>query len=235
MNRTVLFHDLGVTDYRDAWDLQTRLFERTVARKLENRATGAGTPTENHLLFTEHRPVYTLGRHGDPAHLLASPALLEKEGIGFFRTNRGGDITFHGPGQIVGYPVLDLDHFTPDIHRYVYLLEETVIRTLADQGVAAGRVAGRSGVWIDPQAPSARKICAVGVRTSRWVTMHGFALNVNTPLEYFERIIPCGITDKGVTSLARETGAETALETVKKSLLLHFAQVFECRIVPERE
>ena len=149
-DKTVYFEDLGTTDYRQAWELQTRLFDRTRARKTANRTAEHPLPTEDFLLLTQHPPVYTLGRHGDPSHLLVSPETLQREGVGFFRIDRGGDITFHGPGQIVGYPILDLDHFTPDIHRYVFLLEETVIRTLADFAVTAGRVAGRSGVWIEP-------------------------------------------------------------------------------------
>ena len=201
-DKTVYFEDLGTTDYRQAWELQTQLFDRTRARKTANRTAEHPLPTEDFLLLTQHPPVYTLGRHGDPSHLLVTPETLQREGVGFFHIDRGGDITFHGPGQIVGYPILDLDHFTPDIHRYVFLLEETVIRTLADFAVTAGRVAGRSGVWIEPESPRARKICAVGVRTSRWVTMHGFALNVNTPLEYFRQIVPCGISDRGATASA---------------------------------
>lgn len=232
-DKTVYFEDLGTTDYRQAWELQTRLFDRTRARKTANRTAEHPLPTEDFLLLTQHPPVYTLGRHGDPSHLLVSPETLQREGVGFFRIDRGGDITFHGPGQIVGYPILDLDHFTPDIHRYVFLLEETVIRTLADFAVTAGRVAGRSGAWIEPESPRARKICAVGVRTSRWVTMHGFALNVNTPLEYFRQIVPCGISDRGVTSLAQETGGEIPLSRVKDRLLTHFADVFACRLVSE--
>lgn len=232
MNKTVFFHDLGLTDYRDAWQFQRRLFDRIVARKLDNRTHGTSVPTENHLLLTEHPPVYTLGKHGNPAHLLFPPQRLAEEGIEVFRTDRGGDITFHGPGQIVGYPVLDLDNFTPDIHLHVHRMEETVIRTLADYGIRGGRVAGRSGVWLDPGMPSARKICAVGVRASRWVTMHGFALNVNTDLEYFTRIVPCGISDSGVTSLAREKGTPMDIHAVREVLLQHFALVFGCRIIP---
>lgn len=232
MDTTVFYRDLGTTDYRETWELQQDLFRRTVERKLARRADGTNPPTENHLLLTEHRPVYTLGRRGKLSHLLLSREELERRGIDFYRTDRGGDITFHGPGQIVAYPILDLDHFTPDIRLHVHRMEETVIRTLADYGVRAGRVAGRSGVWIDPERTSARKICAVGVRTSRWVTMHGLALNVNTDLSYFERIVPCGISDRGVTSLAREKGRDMDIDAVREALLGHFAQVFGCRLVP---
>ena len=232
MNKTVFFRDLGRTEYRAVWDYQTRLFDRTVERKMQNRAQGTDTPTDNYLFFTEHNPVYTLGRHGDPSHLLIPPSEMEKQNIAFCRIDRGGDITYHGPGQIVGYPLLDLDNFSPDIHLYVHLLEETVIRTLSDFAIHSGRCPGRSGVWIDPQSPSARKICAIGVRTSRWVTMHGFALNVNTDLRYFSHIVPCGISDRGVTSLERETGTPADTEAVKSSLLRHFSEVFGCHIAP---
>ena len=232
MNKTVFFHDLGLTDYRDAWQFQRLLFERIIARKRDNRAQGASTPTENHLLLTEHSPVYTLGKHGKAAHLLFPQERLSEEGIGFYHTDRGGDITFHGPGQIVAYPILDLDNFIPNLHLHVHRMEETVIRTLADYNVPAARVAGRSGVWIDPGTPWARKICAVGVRSSRGATMHGLALNVNTDLEYFARIVPCGISDSGVTSLAHEKGQTLDMNTIGKTLLRHFAQVFDCQIVP---
>lgn len=233
MNKDVALRDLGVTDYREAWNLQTTLFDGIVAQKLRNREHGTTHPTSNYLLFTEHRPVYTLGRNGDAGHLLVGEAELEKAGVSLFRTNRGGDITFHGPGQIVGYPLLDLDNFTPDIHLYVHLLEETVIRSLRDFGLEASRLEGKSGVWIDPFTPAARKICAVGVRTSRWVTMHGFALNVNTDLEYFRHIVPCGISDKSVTSIAAEKGTPISMGSVKESLLTHFSETFSCRIVPD--
>ncbi len=233
MNKDIIFRDLGTTDYQEAWGLQTALFDRIVAQKLRNREQGTDDPTTNYLLFTEHRPVYTLGRNGDAGHLLVRESELEKAGVSLFRTNRGGDITFHGPGQIVGYPLLDLDNFTPDIHLYIRLLEETVIRTLYDFGIEASRLEGKSGVWIDPFAPTARKICAVGVRTSRWTTMHGFALNVNTGLEYFRHIVPCGISDKGVTSIAAEKKEAILMDSVKERLLIHFADVFSCRIVPD--
>lgn len=231
MNKDVVFRDLGITNYQEAWDLQTTLFDGIVAQKLRNREQGTGNPAPNYLLFTEHRPVYTLGRNGDAGHLLIRESELKKAGVSLFRTNRGGDITFHGPGQIVGYPILDLDNFTPDIHLYVHLLEEAVIRTLRDFGIEASRLAGKSGVWIDPHSLTARKICAVGVRTSRWVTMHGFALNVNTDLGYFQHIVPCGISDKGVTSMAAEKGGTISIDSVKERLLFHFTEVFDCRIV----
>lgn len=232
MNKDVFFRDLGTTDYQEAWDLQTALFDGIVAQKLRNRAQGTNDPTSNYLLLTEHRPVYTLGRNGNAGHLLVRESELEKAGVSLFRTNRGGDITFHGPGQIVGYPILDLDNFTPDIHLYVHLLEEAVILTLRDLGIEASRLEGKSGVWIEAHGPTARKICAVGVRTSRWVTMHGFALNVNTHLEYFRHIVPCGISDKGVTSIAEEKKEAISMNSVKECLLIHFAEIFSCRIVP---
>ena len=231
MNKGVVFRDLGITNYQEAWDLQTALFNKIVAQKLRNREQGINDPTSNYLLFTEHRPVYTLGRNGNAGHLLVRESELEKAGVSLFRSNRGGDITFHGPGQIIGYPLLDLDNFTPDIHLYVHLLEETVIRTLRDFGIEASRLEGKSGVWIEPFGSTARKICAVGVRTSRWVTMHGFALNVNTDLEYFQHIVPCGISDKGVTSIAAEKRDTPSMDAVKERLLIHFTEVFSFRIV----
>lgn len=227
--QSVFFSDLGQADYKNTWDLQERLLSDTINRKLENRGLPQEQqhPPQHFLLFCEHPHVYTLGKSGDEEHLLADPQQLESIGATYHRINRGGDITYHGPGQLVGYPIFDLDHFFNDIHRYLRLLEEAIILTLADYGITAGRIEGLTGVWIDAENPTnARKICAFGVRCSRWVTMHGFAFNVNSDLSYFNRIVPCGITDKGVTSLQQETGYSIGLEEVKARVLHHLAAVF---------
>lgn len=227
--QTVLFSDLGQADYKSTWDLQERLLADTINRKLENRNLPQEQqhPPQHFLLFCEHPHVYTLGKSGDEEHLLADQQQLDSIGATYHRINRGGDITYHGPGQLVGYPIFDLDHFFNDIHKYLRFLEEAIILTLAEYGITAGRIEGLTGVWIDAQHPaSARKICAFGVRCSRWVTMHGFAFNVNSDLSYFNRIIPCGITDKGVTSLQQELGRTVELGEVKDKVLHHLSVVF---------
>ncbi|MGB0178037.1 MAG: lipoyl(octanoyl) transferase LipB, partial [Owenweeksia sp.] len=198
----VVFRDLGLVDYKEAWDIQEKLFDETVQRKFSNRRAGPGeqVPTTNHLLFCEHPHVYTLGKSGQEEHLLINQKQLEEAGAVYYKINRGGDITYHGPGQLVGYPILDLDHFFPDVHKYLRFLEEIFIRILADYGLQGERSEGETGVWLDSGNPNARKILALGVRASRWVTMHGWAFNVNTNLDYFSNIVPCGIADKGVTS-----------------------------------
>ncbi len=229
----VKYQDLGLIDYQEAWDYQTALHKEVVDRKLENRQRRKdglpALPQLHHLLFCEHPPVYTLGKSGSLDHLLLKGEELAEGGFTFYKINRGGDITYHGPGQLVGYPILDLDGFFNDVHKYVRYLEEAVIRTLADYGVAAGREEGYTGVWL-PQTEdqSKRKICAIGVHLSRWVTMHGFAFNVNPQLQHFDNIIPCGIQeeDKAVTSLAKELGEAVELELVKGKLKQHFAQLF---------
>jgi len=209
--QNIIFQDLGNIDYKDAWDYQERLFEEIVALKLKNRDL---SPAEQHtpkhyLLFCEHPHVYTLGKSGSEDNLLVNNDQLSEKKATYFKINRGGDITYHGPGQIVGYPILDLDHFFTDIHKYLRFLEEIIIKTLADYGITAGRLKGATGVWLDVDDPvKARKICAMGVRCSRWVTMHGFAFNINSNLEYFNNIVPCGITDKAVTSMEMELGAK---------------------------
>jgi lipoyl(octanoyl) transferase len=230
--RLVKYLDLGTIDYQEAWDLQTELFEGIIARKLENRTLPAEEQIQqvSYLLFCEHPHVYTLGRNGAEENMLLDEAALAEKGASFVKINRGGDITYHGFGQIVGYPLLDLDEFFTDIGRYIRFMEEMVIRTLADYGIESGRIAGQSGVWLDWEAPTARKICAVGVHLSRWVTMHGFAFNINTKLDYFNNIIPCGISDKGVTSLAQELGYEIDLGEVKLKLLQHFKDLFDAEI-----
>jgi lipoyl(octanoyl) transferase len=227
--QTVSFTDLGRADYKATWDLQERLMADVISRKLENRNLPQEQqhPPQHYLLFCEHPHVYTLGKSGDEEHLLADENQLEAMGATYHRINRGGDITYHGPGQLVGYPIFDLDHFFNDIHKYLRFLEEGIIRTLAEYGIVAGRIEGLTGVWIDIEnPPAARKICAFGVRCSRWVTMHGFAFNVNSDLSYFNRIVPCGITDKGVTSLQQELGRPVDVEEVKLKVLNHLAAIF---------
>ena len=228
-SRAVRVRRLGLVDYLPTWQLQEELMAATLALKTQNRAAEAAglpaAPTPNHLLLCEHPHTYTLGKSGQPEHLLLSEAALAAHGARFHRVNRGGDITYHGPGQLVGYPILDLDNFRPDIHWYLRTLEEAVVRTLAEYGLNAGRIAGLTGVWLDWEngAPNPRKICALGVKCSRWVTLHGFALNVHPDLSYFGHIVPCGITDKAVTSLAQELGssAPASVAEVQERLLPH--------------
>lgn len=222
----VQMQDIGFKDYQEAWDYQNQLFQEIVDNKLANRDREIPRSAANYFLFTEHYPVYTLGKSGDMSNLLLNKKELEQKGISFFKSNRGGDITFHGPGQIVGYPILDLELFKPDIRWYMRSLEEVIIKTLDHYGLKGDRSEGETGVWLDVGTPFARKICALGVRTSRWVTMHGFALNVNTNLGYFDHIIPCGIRGKAVTSLEAEVGRKVSLEEVKPLILNHFKEVF---------
>ncbi len=227
MNKKVAIKDLGLKDYKETWDYQEELFQQTVDLKIKNRREGTSLETPNHFLFVEHPHVYTLGKSGDMSNLLVSEAQLREKGATFYKINRGGDITYHGPGQIVGYPILDLDNFFTDIHKYLRLLEEMVILTLADYGLKGERSKGETGVWLDVGTPFARKICALGVRASRWVTMHGFAFNVNTDLSYFDLMIPCGIKGKGVTSLNAELGRQISTEEVQEKLRLYFGKLFE--------
>lgn len=230
MNKQVQFTDWGLVDYQEAWDRQEKVFADTIAVKQSNRNAHEQQPTPNFLIFTEHPHVYTLGKSGHEEYLLLDEkALIEKEAK-FYKINRGGDITYHGPGQIVGYPILDLDNFFTDIHLYLRTLEEAIIMTLADYGIHAGRYEGYTGVWIDADNENARKICAMGVRASRWVTMHGFAFNVNTDLEYFGNIIPCGIDDKDVTSMERELGRKLDMNEVKEKLKNHIATLFSMEL-----
>lgn len=232
MNKSIQFQDLGLKDYKETWDLQEEIFKKTVAVKVRNRRENAGLSTPNHFLFVSHAHVYTLGKSGDLSNLLLNEEQLKTKGANFYKINRGGDITYHGPGQIVGYPILDLENFFTDIHKYLRLLEETIILTLADYGLEASRSQGETGVWLDVGTPFARKICALGVRASRWVTMHGFALNVNTDLGYFDHIIPCGIRGKSVTSLRVELKRDQVDENeVKEKLLKHFLNLFEAQKV----
>lgn len=223
--------DLGLKDYKETWDYQETLFQDIISLKIDNRRNNANHKTPNYLLFVEHPHVYTLGKNGDSTNLLLNEAQLSKKGASFYKINRGGDITYHGPGQIVGYPILDLDNFFNDIHKYLRFLEDIIIRTLADYGLTAERSDGETGVWLDVGTPFARKICAMGVRSSRWVTMHGFALNVNSDLGYFDHIIPCGIKGKAVTSLEAELNKKVPLDEVKATILKHFKNLFKVEIV----
>ncbi len=231
MNKTIKAADWGSLSYEMAWQRQEDFFSKIIASKRENRKLERPFTTDNHLFFVTHPPVFTIGKSGKMEHLLLDENELATKGISFYKTNRGGDITFHGPGQIVGYPLLDLDNFFTDIHRYLRSLEEVIIKTLADFGLDGARSDGETGVWLDLNTPFARKICAMGVRASRWVTMHGFALNVNTDLSYFDYIVPCGIQGKGVTSLAKELKEQVNEQAVKDKLLKHFAEVFQAKII----
>jgi lipoyl(octanoyl) transferase len=230
-NKSVTIKDLGVVDYKKCWDYQEELFKSVVDIKIKNRRQSLSLPTSNYLLFVEHPHVYTLGKSGDISNLLINESQLEQRGAKFYKINRGGDITYHGPGQIVGYPILDLDNFFTDIHKYLRFLEEVIILTLKDYGLSASRNPGKTGVWLGVETPFARKICAMGVRASRWVTMHGFALNANVDLSYFDNIIPCGITNNSVTSLNKELGVENVdLTEVKQKVIKNFKILFEAEI-----
>ncbi len=228
-NKSVRFIDLGLVDYEQAWDYQNQLMQEILTIKTGNRQAGTFIkPTPNYLIFCQHPHVYTLGRNGREAHLLATTRQLSQLQATFVRTNRGGDITYHGPGQLVGYPILDLENFFTDIHRYMRSLEEAIIRALHEFDLQAGRIEGLTGVWIDAHNPPlARKICALGVKTSRWVTQHGFALNVNTNLSYFNYIVPCGIEDKAVTSMEKELGHKLVFDDVAQTVKEKLAEVFE--------
>ncbi len=228
MNTKVAFEDLGIIDYKEAWDYQEKLFSEIVDIKMENRANPEQEKaTPNYLLFCEHPHVYTLGKHGSEENLLANMLELQNKKATFYKINRGGDITYHGPGQIVGYPILDLDNFSPDIHQYVYNLEEAIIKTIAEYGLNGQRLKGASGVWLEPDNPvRARKICAIGIRSSRWVTMHGFAFNVHTDLSYFDLINPCGFTDKQATSMQKELDRSVGLADVKARVKHYLGDVF---------
>lgn len=236
MNKKIAIEDLGLRDYKESWDYQEELFQGILDLKSRNRRTSSQEQTPNYFLFVEHPHVYTLGKSGDLSNLLLSKDQLKDKQASFYKINRGGDITYHGPGQVVGYPILDLDNFFTDIHKYLRLLEEVIIRTLKDYGIKAMRSEGETGVWLDANTPFARKICAMGVRASRWVTMHGFALNVNSDLGYFDNIVPCGIRDKAVTSLNVELArAEVPMAEVKLKIKTYFQEIFEVEyILPEQ-
>jgi lipoyl(octanoyl) transferase len=232
-NKTILFEDLGLMDYKACWDYQEKLFHQTIEQKISNRnlPDADHLQTSNYLLFVEHPHVFTLGKSGDASNLLVNEDELEEKNAQYYKINRGGDITYHGPGQLVGYPILDLDNFFTDIHKYLRLLEETIILTLKDYGIEAGRSTGETGVWLDSEDPfKARKICAMGVRCSRWVTMHGFGFNINSDLNYFNNIIPCGIQNKSVTSMEKELGSKVDINQVKEKIKIYFSELFECTL-----
>lgn len=227
-NKNVQFVDIGLAPYKESWDLQESLMAHIAGIKLANRNKLASDydPTPNFLLFCEHPHVYTLGKSGDKAHLLMQEPFLNTIGASFYKTNRGGDITYHGPGQLVGYPIFDLENFFTDIHLYLRMLEEAIIRTCEQYGIVAGRIDGLTGVWVDVESDNPRKICAFGVKASRWISMHGFALNVNTDLSYFDHIVPCGIASKGVTSLKHELKCDVSLSEVMSRVLMHLEALF---------
>lgn len=230
MNKKAKFIHLGLVDYKEAWDYQVEIFNRTLDRKIANRTLpeDAQQATDNYVIFCEHPHVFTLGKSGNEENLLIAKEALDSINAKYYHINRGGDITYHGPGQIVGYPVIDMENFFTDIHKYMRVMEEAVIQTLAEYGIAGGRIPGLTGVWIEPQDPDrARKICALGVKTSRWVTMHGFAFNVNTDLRYFEYIVPCGITEKSVTSMEKELGSRQDMLQVEQILKEKFRHLFD--------
>ncbi len=227
----VIFKDLGLIDYKEAWDYQEKLFAETIDQKIQIRNGNTELVTKNYLLFCEHPHVYTLGKSGSVDHLLLNEVQLEENNANFYKINRGGDITYHGPGQLVGYPIFDLDHFFSDIHKYLRFLEQAVIDTLAEYDVVGDRMDGLTGVWIDANTPKARKICAMGVKSSRWVTMHGIGFNINSDLSYFSNIIPCGIDDKAVTSLKQELGREIDMSELAQILKEKLANQFEYQYV----
>jgi lipoyl(octanoyl) transferase len=234
INKKVKFIDLGKKDYKETWDFQEELFAKTVSLKIHNRQAGPESQiaTENFLVFVEHPHVYTLGKSGELSHLLLDETGLKDKEATFYKINRGGDITYHGPGQLVGYPIIDLDNFFTDIHKYLRLLEEAIILTLAEYGIEAGRIEGLTGVWLDYlEQKNPRKICALGVKSSRWVTMHGFAFNINSDISYFNNIVPCGIPDKAVTSMHLELGYRVDEAEVKEKVKKHIIGLFEMELI----
>tara|TARA_B100000287_G_C20551122_1_gene748532 strand:- start:248 stop:943 length:696 start_codon:yes stop_codon:yes gene_type:complete len=231
VNKNVYFEDLGLIDYKKCWDYQESLFAEILSVKSTNRKEKQKTKTKNYLLFCEHPHVYTLGKNGNKNNLLVNEKYLNSRDADFYKINRGGDITYHGPGQIVGYPILDLENFFTDIHKYLRLLEEAVILTLKEYDLNTERSIGETGVWLDVGTKEARKICAIGVKSSRWVTMHGFALNINSDLSYFKNIIPCGIVDKKVTSLEKELNKKIDITEVKIKLKKHIISLFKMNII----
>lgn len=226
----VTYFDLGLSDYKITWDKQEQLFGEIIDVKIQNKKQNTNSTTPNYLIHVEHPHVFTLGKSGAEDNLLLSESQLRMAGATFYKINRGGDITYHGPGQIVGYPIIDLENFAIGIHTYISNLETVIIEALRNFDIEAGRIEGSSGVWIDPETNNARKICAIGVRASRYVTMHGYALNVNSDLNYFQKIVPCGIPDKAVTSMEKELGRKVDIENVKNTLKSKFESVFKCTI-----
>jgi len=230
MTVPVSYIDLGLSDYKITWDKQEDLFKSVVDVKINNKKANASKPTPNYFILCEHPHVFTLGKSGQEENLLLTETQLKMANATFYKINRGGDITYHGPGQIVGYPIIDLENFSIGIHEYISKLEEVIIRTVSSFGIVADRLQGSSGVWLDSQSNNARKICAIGVRASRYVTMHGFALNVNSDLNYFQKIVPCGIPDKTVTSMEKELGVSVDLDEVKAEIKKQFQAIFSCRL-----
>ena len=228
--QTAYFKDIGIIEYKEAWLFQEKFFNEILEIKSKNRNEGTEITTKNHLIFCEHPHVYTLGNSGNKENLLVNEEYLKSRGASFYKTNRGGDITYHGPGQIVGYPIFDLDNFFNDLGKYLRFLEEVIILTLKEYGLSGERSKGETGVWLDVGKPTARKICAMGVKTSRWVSMHGFAFNLNTDLSYFENIIPCGINDKKVTSLENEIGHKIDIDHAKSLLKSNLERVFDLKL-----
>ena len=228
--QTAYFKDIGLIEYKEAWLFQEKFFNEILEIKSKNRNEGSEITTKNHLIFCEHPHVYTLGNSGNKENLLVNEEYLKSRGASFYKTNRGGDITYHGPGQIVGYPIFDLDNFFNDIGKYLRFLEEVIILTLKEYGLSGERSKGETGVWLDVGKPTARKICAMGVKTSRWVSMHGFAFNLNTDLSYFENIIPCGINDKKVTSLEKEIGHKIDIDHAKSLIKSNLERVFDLKL-----
>jgi lipoyl(octanoyl) transferase len=235
MMTKVYFENLGLIDYKDAWDYQERIFKKTIDQKIKIRDGHSDVPTKNYLLVCEHPHVYTLGKSGDKNNLLYTEDQLASVDAKYYEINRGGDITYHGPGQLVVYPIFDLDHFFSDIHKYLRFLEEAVIRTLDEYNLVGTRIEGLTGVWIDADKPTARKICAFGVKSSRWVTMHGIGFNVNTDLNYFSHIVPCGIDDKAVTSMEKELGKNISMQKVIQILTGKLEELFQFTLVTNEE
>ena len=231
MNKTIALQDIGVGDYQSVWDKQQELFDGIVSIKNENRTNNTKKETPNYLIYVEHPHVYTLGKSGDTHNMLLSEQMLKQVNATMVKIDRGGDITYHGPGQLVGYPIIDLDNFDLDIRSYIHNLEEAIIQFIAEYGLKGERTESAIGVWLDPDTPRMRKIAAIGVRTSRWVTMHGFAFNVNTDLKYFDYINPCGFTDKGATSLEKEIGKKFDMEEVKHKMNHHLSSVLKAEII----
>jgi lipoyl(octanoyl) transferase len=233
MQAKVIYRNLGLMDYKEAWDYQEKLFAGTIQKKIANRDSESPIETKNYLLFCEHPHVYTLGKSGKETHLLLDEDALKEHEATYYKINRGGDITYHGPGQLVGYPIFDLDHFFSDIHKYLRFLEEAVIQTIAEYGIIGGRVDGLTGVWVDFDGDNPRKICAMGVKCSRWVTMHGIGFNINSDLSYFKHIVPCGIDDKAVTSMENELGHPVSFEKVASTLQEKLASLFDFQYVAD--
>lgn len=231
INKNVKYKSLGLINYEESWKKQESIFNKIIDTKIKNRNLQKEIKTDNYILTCSHPHVYTLGKSGDEKNLLIDKNIIEKENLEFFKINRGGDITYHGPGQIVIYPILDLENFFTDIHKYLRSLEEAVILTLKEYNIESGRIKDYTGVWIDIKSDNPRKICALGVKTSRWVTMHGLALNVNTDLNFFKKIIPCGINDKEVTSISKEVGQDIKIKDVEKKLLNNLSKVFEFKLI----